>query len=93
MVTLFDLVLFNLILVLVTSMLGICGYMFGSLVGIVFSTAEHAIQILPLLVMPLVLFGGLVVNLNTIPEYSRWIQYLSPIRHTYSALILDQMSA
>jgi hypothetical protein len=37
--------------------------MFGSFVGIIFSTAEHAIQILPLLVIPLVLLGGLVVNL------------------------------
>lgn len=80
-------------LVLATGLLGVCGYMFGSFVGIMFSTAEHAIQMLPLLVIPLVLFGGLVVNLNTIPVYSRWVQYLSPIRHSYSALILDQMSS
>lgn len=80
-------------LVLVTILIAICGYMFGSFIGILFSTSEHAIQILPVIIIPLVLFGGLVVNLKTIPDYSSWFQYLSPIRHTYSALILDQLNS
>lgn len=79
--------------VMVTTLVAIGGYMMGSLVGIVFSTSEHAIQILPLIIIPLVLFGGLIVNLKTIPEYSSWAQYISPIRHTYSSLILDQLSS
>lgn len=78
---------------MVTILVAVCGYMFGSFIGIVFSTSEHAIQILPIILIPLVLFGGLVVNLKTIPNYSSWAQYLSPIRHTYSALILDQLSS
>lgn len=78
---------------MVTTLVAIGGYMMGSLVGIVFSTSEHAIQILPLIIIPLVLFGGLIVNLKTIPEYSSWAQYISPIRHTYSSLILDQLSS
>lgn len=76
-----------------TTLVAISGYMMGSLVGIVFSTSQHAIQILPLVVIPLVLFGGLIVNLKSIPEYSSWAQYISPIRHTYSALVLDQLSS
>lgn len=79
--------------VLVTTLIAICGYMFGSFVGIVFSTSEHAIQILPILVIPLVLLGGLVVNLSDIPAYASWAQYISPIRHTYSALMVDQLSS
>lgn len=82
-----------IIIVLVTTLIAICGYMFGSFIGILFSTSEHAIQILPVIIIPLVLFGGLVVNLKTIPSYSSWAQYLSPIRHTYSALVLDQLSS
>lgn len=65
--------------------------MFGSLVGIVFSTSEHAVQILPVIIIPLVLFGGLVVNLNSIPNYANWFQYFSPIRHVYSGIMIDQM--
>lgn len=85
--------MFFIYLVMVTTLIAICGYMMGSLVGIVFSTSEHAIQILPLIIIPLVLFGGLIVNLRTIPDYSSWAQYLSPIRHCYSSLILDQLSS
>ena len=76
-----------------TTLVAFSGYMMGSFIGIVFSTSEHAIQILPLIVMPLVLFGGLIVNLNSIPKYTSWIQYISPIRHAYSSLVLDQLSA
>ena len=40
--------------------------------------------------IPLVIFGGLIVNLETVPDYASWIQYLSPIRHGYS-LLIDRM--
>ena len=51
-----------------------------------------AIQILPLIVIPVVMFGGLSVNLNDVPVFSRWIQYLSVIRHGYSVLMLNLLS-
>lgn len=41
--------------------------------------------------MPLVVFGGLVVNLNTLPEYSSWFQYLTPIRYGYNVLTNSQL--
>ncbi len=46
-----------------------------------------AIQILPLIMIAFVIYGGLPVNLNDIPAYSSWIQYTSPIRHGYSSLM------
>lgn len=67
--------------------------MFGSLIGIMFSTSEQAIQILPLIIFPVFIFGGLAVNLNDIPSYSSWIQYLSPVRHAYMAILWDQMGS
>ena len=73
-------------------MMGICGFMMGTFIGIIFSTAEHAVQMLPLILIPVIIFGGLPVNLNQIPAYVRWIQYLSALRHSYSALLIDQLS-
>ena len=69
--------------------MGMEGFILGILVGIVFTTSELAIQILPILIIPILLFGGLVVNLNDIPAFSSWIQYLSQMRHGYSALALN----
>ena len=40
----------------------------------------------------MLLFGGLVVNLNDIPAYSSWMQYISPLRHGYSSLMLNTLN-
>lgn len=78
--------------VLIVCMIALTGYMMGTTVGILFSSAEHAIQLLPLILLPLLIFGGLVINLRTIPDYASWFQYLSPLRHSYSCMIMDQLS-
>lgn len=67
--------------------------MYGSLIGIVFSSPEKAVQVVPALIVPIIMFGGLFVNLKTIAPYSSWAQYLSPMRYTYSAIVLDQLSS
>jgi ABC-type multidrug transport system permease subunit len=78
-------------LVLVFVLEGMVGNIFGMCVGVLFSTGEVAIQLLPLIMIPILLYGGLVVNLNDIPEYNRWLQYLSPIRHGYSSVMINQL--
>ena len=66
--------------------------MMGTFVGIAFTKSEHAVQILPIIIVPFVIFGGLIVNLDDIPAYANWMQYGSPMRHSYSCLMLDQLS-
>ena len=65
----------------------IAGYMMGLLLGIFFTTAQMAIQVVPIIFIPFVIYGGLPVNLYDLPAYSSWIQYISPVRHIYSALM------
>ena len=77
-------------LVFLFTFMGVIGHFLGIFLGCLFTTSELAIQILPIIVIPIVLYGGLVVNLNDIPAYSSWIQYLSPIRHGYS-LFMDNL--
>jgi len=40
----------------------------------------------------LVVFGGLIVNLNTLPDYSNWIKYLTPLSYGYNLLMRSQLS-
>lgn len=72
-------------------MLATSGYLIGVTVGILCKEASFAVQAAPLIVMPLVVFGGLVVNLKTIPAYSSWFQYLTPVRYGYNLLVYDQL--
>jgi hypothetical protein len=44
---------------------GFAGYLLGILAGVVMKDANVAIQVIPLIVTPLIMFGGLPVNLNT----------------------------
>lgn len=43
--------------------------------------------------IPIIIFGGLVVNINTIPIYIRWLQYISPLRHSFMIVFQDQLQS
>ena len=49
-------------------------------------------QIMPLTIMPFMIFGGLLVNLNTIPDWLSWFQYISPIRYSYNGMLMEDFS-
>ena len=46
-----------------------------------------------MVVIPILIFGGVVVNINDIPAYVRWLQYLSPLRHSFLIVFQDQLSS
>ena len=71
---------------------GAIGTLLGLLTGIVISKGELAIQVTPILVLPMTCYSGLVVNLLTLPDWSSWMQYLSPLRYTYAIVMIDQFS-
>ena len=67
--------------------MSLIGYMMGVLIGVLFSTGAQAAQVVPIFIIPMSLFGGLLVNLRSLPSYIYWLQYLSPLRHCYSFLM------
>ncbi|CAJ0565614.1 unnamed protein product, partial [Mesorhabditis spiculigera] len=46
---------------------------------------EIATQLVPLVVVPLLVLGGLFINLWTVPLYFRWIEYISYYRYAFEA--------
>ena len=46
-------------------------------VGSVFSNAQRAAAMLPVVILPFMLFGGIYSNLGTMPKWISWLQYLS----------------
>ncbi len=67
------------------------GFLFGLMFGVLNKNPEQAITLMPLVVIPLILFGGLVVNIHDIPVYVRWISYLTPLRHSFIIVFQDQL--
>jgi len=43
--------------------------------------------------IPILIFGGLVVNLNDIPAYISWLQYISPLRHSFLIIFQDVLNS
>ena len=69
------------------------GYFFGMFFGVLCRDDRTASNLLPMVILPIMMFGGLVVNLADIPNYISWLQYLSPMRHSVMILVQDQMSS
>lgn len=76
---------------MIFTIVSITGYIIGIVSGIIIKDQNLAIQASPLIMIPLVIFGGLCINLNSIPSYSYWIQFLTPIRYAYIALTTNQL--
>lgn len=80
-----------IILVLVLCLIATFGYMLGIIVGVLCKSPNMTIQTVPLLMMPIVTYGGQVVNLAELPWYSGWIQYISPLRYGYNIIVKSQL--
>lgn len=59
------------------------GNSYGLFVGSLFSDAKIASGMLPLIVLPLMLFSGFYKNRGDIPHWIGWIEYISPIKYTF----------
>ena len=59
--------------------------------GILCKDDKMAVNMLPAFIMPMKLFGGLFINIDHVPVYIRWFQYLCPLRHGFLILFQDQM--
>ena len=57
------------------------------LLSIIFPSAEMAISLAPVLIIPLLVFAGFFVNQNNIPYYFYPIQYISSLKYGFQASI------
>lgn len=49
-----------------------------------------ALTIGPPLIIPFLLFGGYFLNSGSVPEYFKWLSYLSWFRYGNEALLINQ---
>jgi len=61
-------------------------------VGSAFSDPRIATTVAPMFVMPFMIFAGFFINSSNIPEYVRWIQYLSPFKYALEALATNEFN-
>ncbi len=75
-----------LTIVLVANSATSVGYMISSMT----SHEAVAYALAPLFLMPMALFAGLLLDLNTIPVWLRWLDFFSIIKYGYQLLVINQ---
>jgi len=78
---------FELVLMTTAIASGALCYFVSSVVGI-FAIANLVVSVCYVVMM---LFGGLLVNLETLPSFLHWLQYLSLFKQGYSALAITEL--
>ncbi|KAK9704300.1 hypothetical protein K7432_010266, partial [Basidiobolus ranarum] len=53
---------------------------------------QIALAVTPLLILPLMMFGGFFLNNGSAPVYFAWIQWISPIKYGFASLAKNQLS-
>ena len=64
----------------------------GMFLGGVFLRTETALVTIPMILLPLVVFGGLLVNLGAVPWYLDWLKHLSPTKRAFVALAKNELT-
>lgn len=65
----------------------------GYLISCVSSSVSMALSIGPPVIIPFLLFGGFFLNTGSVPEYFKWLSYLSWFRYGNEALLVNQWAS
>ncbi|KJE97893.1 hypothetical protein CAOG_07972 [Capsaspora owczarzaki ATCC 30864] len=79
------------IMAFTTVILANCGAGLGLLIGCMVSDIAVAMAVVPMVLLPLMIFSGLFLNLNDTPYEFYWVPYISPIRYAYGAFLNNEM--
>ncbi len=68
----------------------LCGFALGICIACIFTSLPVALAVAPLVLDPLILFSGLLLNQGAIPAYVDWIKYITPMKWGFSALAINE---
>lgn len=71
----------------------ITGTAIGTFISAIFDDVGMALAVLPLFLLPVLLFSGLFVNSGNFPVWLSWLQYGSPVRYSFSGLLQNQFNS
>ena len=76
---------------LITFLVNLSGSSLGLLLGSIVQDAKSVSAVVPIVLIPFVLFSGLFKNTGNIPAWLGWIQYISPLKYGYLAMIENEI--
>ena len=84
---------FNFILFLILlTLIGFCAIALGMIIAASAPTVEAATAFGPIIVVLMILFGGFYINIESLPVWLRWVQYLSLMRWAFEGLSVNEFT-
>ncbi|CDW76556.1 abc transporter family protein [Stylonychia lemnae] len=75
---------------LILLLLVLCASSFGYFLSSIFNRETTAVEVAPIILMPLQLFSGFYTNAGYYPVWISWFQYISPLRYALEALVNNE---
>ena len=69
-----------IVFVLILSLIGFAALGLGLIIAVTAPTIEAATALGPIAVVLMILFGGFYINIESLPDWLNWVQYLSLMR-------------
>ncbi len=73
-------------------LMGICGRGLGIFMGSIFKDMATATENGNFLMLPLLMFSGILSPLDSLSPYINWMQYVSPFKYGLEAVVTNQFS-
>jgi ABC-type multidrug transport system permease subunit len=74
----------------ITFLMGFSGSSLGLLLGSMITDAKSVSGVVPIIILPLVLFSGYFKNFADLPKWIGWIEYISPLKYGFTAYTLNE---
>ena len=79
------------IFLLTYMLLGLAGNSLGLLIGSVILDEKSVAAVVPIILLPFLLFSGFFKNRNDLPGWISWIEYISPIKYGFIAFMTNEI--
>jgi len=64
----------------------------GYMISCLFADLSIALSVAPAFIIPFMLFAGFYINLDSVPIFFVWLQYLSYFKYSFEAAAINQFS-
>lgn len=76
---------------LIFFLISFAGNSLGLLLGCAVSDAKLITVLIPIFILPFVLFSGFYKNRNDLPVWLSWIEYISPMKYSFISFMRNEL--
>lgn len=73
-------------------LISFAGNSLGLFLGCAVSDAKLITVLMPVVILPFVLFSGFYKNRNDLPVWLFWLEYLSPLKYGFISFIRNELN-